>query len=1247
MNLLYIGSGSGDNPLLSRAAVELHDEGVPITVRCVCSEDLDGSEELFVGTVEQIRNASFIIINLHGSVPYFKKFPRLLGELESLRAPVFVTSTLPDEMEEFHHLFRLSDEDYHLVHAYLHLGGYENMRSLLLLVHGRIDGRLLAAPEPVRPPAHGIYHPGRPQGTSPEDYLASLPPGARRAGILFWQGDYLEGALGGVDAVIASLEREGFSTIPVFCSSTPDPVSGSPGVAEIVRKYFMQEGEAVVDLLVVMMGFSQLSLSSPGDGRSDSGPENFFAELGVPVLQAMVTGQSRDDWAGNIRGLSPLDISSLVVWPEYDGQIITVPVASHEQVDGARRIRGIAERADRLAKMAKAWADLHVTPVGERKIAVLLYQYSLSNDSIGGAFGLDAPESAVRILHELREAGYDCGDDLPATGQDLVLLLLSGLTNTPECLTGPEMVRRAAGTVGRDEYLEWFSGIDPACRSSMLRDWGEPPGTVLAEGDRILIPGRRFGNVFIGLQPPRGFLEEAEAVYHSTDLVMPHQYLAYYRWLKEGFGTQAVVHLGTHGTLEWLPGKSTALSSSCYPDAVLEGLPHIYPYVIDNPGEGIQAKRRSHAVIVDHLIPAMTRAGGYGDLEDLVLLLQDYFRASRSGEEAKSADLLEEIARIVEETDLASDLHLRSTDPSDLSPHLEALYDYLCTARDSLIKDGLHIFGLVPEGERFCELLYALTRIRNGRIPSLRDAVGRAMGEDAPRLATDPSGWHTRRGMPNGAVLEEIDRRSADLIQKMAGMGCDPAKIPGMLGEFDDREELEMTLEAICTEIVPAVRRTVDEMGSLAAGLDGRYVPPGPSGAPTRGNAHLLPTGRNFYSVDPAMIPTPPAFAVGKRMADEMIRRYIAEEGVYPKNVGIVVFATDTMKTGGDDLAYLLWLMGLRPVWSAYGGRVTGLEVVPLSELQRPRIDVTLRITGLFRDVFPGLIDLIDEGVEMVASLDEQDEDNYLAAHLRRSLLDAIREGLDADEARSRALIRIFGCPPGTYGAGVADSVASSGWDERRDLADTYLDWGCHAYGRKHHGEEVRDLFKRRLSELDVTVKNHNSRELDILDNDDDFMYHGGMIAVVKEYGEKDPVSFVGDSSNPEAPVLRTVAEESRFLFRSRVLNPKWLEGLKPHRYRGAQELSALIDFAFGWDATSEILEDWQYRSLAETFLFDESCRAWLAEDNPHALMHMAGRLLEAVDRGMWEPDEETLDRLRSLYLSVEGTLESMTGPGR
>ncbi|MDO9036600.1 MAG: cobaltochelatase subunit CobN, partial [Methanoregula sp.] len=517
---------------------------------------------------------------------------------------------------------------------------------------------------------------------------------------------------------------------------------------------------------------------------------------------------------------------------------------------------------------------------------------------------------------------------------------------------------------------------------------------------------------------------------------------------------------------------------------------------INDPGEMVQVKRRSWAAVLDHLPPAMMRAEGYGDLAQLDSILQEFLRAKRGGEIQKADELAEEIYEIVIARDLTNDLGLTAdAGKEEIVRNAERLYDYICEVRDAIIKDGLHIFGTPPPGERFCEMLYALTRLENGKIPSLRESIAGALSLSLRELMDNPSGFNAQYGMTKGALVDQIDERSQRLIAMMAGCGYDLESTQvAIRAEYgNESDALETCAAFICDDLAGRLDQTTDEITNMAKGLNAEYIPPGPSGDPTRGNAHLLPTGRNAYSIDPASIPTPAAWRTGKTLADQMIERYIREKCEYPQRVGIVVWATDTMRTGGDDIAYLFWLMGLKPVWSDRGGAVTGLEVIPAKELGRPRIDVTLRISGLFRDTFPGLVHIIDEGVEIIASLDESEDVNFLAAHLKQDLLEQLKAGLPEQEARDQALIRIFGDPPGNHGCGVGEVVHASAWKDRTDIADVYTTWGAHAYGRKLRGEKVPELFRQQFGRLDATVKNRVSREFDILDVDDDYQILGGM----------------------------------------------------------------------------------------------------------------------------------------------------------
>ncbi len=1245
MRVLDFSVGKRDSHVMREATRELQDQGLDLSLVSFESEVLDREERAFLEALKEVKRSDLVLIRCHGDPSRFKKFERLKELLEQTKRPTFVDlEGMREIMVEFRHLFTLPDDKYDQVRRYVEMGGADNLRGLLTWSCRELGGMSdLEVPEPRRPRTEGIYHPDHVPNIDLESYLGTLDASRPTVGILFPQGQWMSGDLGPIDALIRALDEIGANVLPVFFTSTPSEITGSIGIRKVVEEFLMEGGKPRVGAVIMAMGFSQLPLANPGMGSTKVEVYNFFKDLNVPVLQVMTLWRAQAAWEENTFGLSAAEISVGVVGPEFDGQIITVPIACTEiDSEGRRTSRPIPERVKRAASLSMAYATLARTPPALRKVVITLWAPQI--DRVGTAAGLDTYQSLVAILRAMKEQGYTI-DHLPADGKELLDEIMSGVTNDTEWLSPQSILERAADTVSPDQYNRWFDEVHPLSREEMCRSWGQPPGEMANVEGRLIVPGVRNGNVFIGLQPLRGLREQAEALTHSTDVVIPHQYLSYYRWIRDVFGAHIIISMGTHGTLEWLPGKSVGLSERCYPDIVLGSIPNLYPYIIHNPGEGTGAKRRSAAVLVDHLIPAMARADSYDDLMELDGNLQEYFHAVNAKQKDQASILLQKIHDLVKNLSMMEDMGVsKDATPEEISDHLNDLYDYVSELKDALIRDGLHILGKVPEGKRMEEMIYGLTRLQNGSTPSLREALAEAKGWDLHDLLDEPSVIHPDLGQLKGTLLDKVDEECHRLIEKMMDAEFRRDDCSEMVREAypDKNVHLLESTEFICDTVVPGIKGTVEEISNLMIGLGAGYVPPGPSGSPTRGNAHLLPTGRNFFTIDPDTIPSYACWEVGRKMADQMVDRHVKEMGCYPKNVGIVIWALDTMRTGGDDIAYILWLMGLRPRWSATGGRVIGLDVIPLSELGRPRIDVTLRISGLFRDTFPNLIEMIDEGVEIIASLDESDDENYLVKHLKEDIQKAIRQGLSPNEARSQAIVRVFGDPPGTYGYGIDKMIESSKWSTTEDLAETYITWGAYAYGRGRHGDKLAEFFKDRMSQLDVTVKNHEDREFDLLDVDDEYGYLGGMNAMIRTYGGRKPYSIMGDSSDPQRLKTRSLEEELRYVFRSRVLNPKWIQGLKEHGYRGAMELSYVIEYSLGWDATSDVIEPWMYEGMTERFLLDEETRKWLEENNPYALREMASRLLEVIQRGLWEPSEDMSEKLRSIYLDAESLLEEI-----
>jgi len=1245
LRIFFYTAVEGELVNLSRAARKVRQEyGELVQVIARSCRRGPGKEEI----ANLAAAANLIVVHLMGGPESLPGLEEIIEIAREKGLPLAVLPSLGEEGEGLLGLSHMPPEDYWQMRLYVGYGGEVNFTNLLLWAAGRYSAAAVPFNPPQPVPWQGFYHPECPR---PEEAAVLLQEKRKTGwpvvGILFYQSHWLAGHTEFIDLLVREIEAEGGVALPVFLYATRNDELGSRGLAWVVDNYLMDNGQPVVDVLITTLMFAQ-TIATPTFGRVLE--SDVYRRLGVPLIKAILSLTPQGEWEENLQGLGPMDVVMSVALPEIDGALITVPVAFREEVEkdhftGATLVRYVAhpERAARVASLALRWARLRHKPNREKRVAIILHNYPPRNDRIGCAFGLDTPVSVHRLLVALKEKGYRV-EDLPHDGAALMERILSGLTNERGWLDPRELDRRAAARVDQETYKAWFAALPARSQSKLGQDWGPPPGQIFAYGSHLLVSGILLGNVFIGIQPARGFLEEPSRIYHSPDLAPPHHYLAYYRWLRDEFKADLVFHIGKHGSLEWLPGKGVGLSQTCFPDLVFPDLPHVYPYIINNPGEGTQAKRRSHACLIGHLPPVMTQADTYEELAEVENLVKDY-HAAKTLDPAKLPTLRELIWKQVEAARLDDDLNLsREEAQKDWEAFLERLHTYLCEIKHTPIRDGLHILGQAPEGDRLVEMLLALTRLPNGPVPSLQEQVARCLGHDYASLLENPGYFSQEHRCTYGEIREKVEGTARALLAAFAEQEYAPEGaarvVRGVVGKED--EGLIRVLAFIGETLVPALRATQNELTNCLAALEGSYVPPGPSGAPTRGMAEILPTGRNFYSVDPQAIPTPAAWHTGRALAAALLERYREEEGKYPENVGMVIWATNTMRTGGDDVAEALYLLGVRPVWEK-SGRVKGLEVIPLEELGRPRIDVTVRASGLFRDAFLNVIHLLDQAVEMVASLDEPEEWNRVAAHVKAEVEEKVSKGMDPDQARLESLWRIFSDRPGCYGAGVSDLVTAKNWKDENDFAEVYISWGGYAYGRQAYGKEAREPFRRRLAGIEATVKNEDTKEIDMFDSDDFYSYHGGMVAAVKAVRGVLPRSFSGDSSDPVRVKVRTLAEETKYIFRSRILNPKWIASMKRHGYKGAADLSHLVEVAFGWDATAEVLEDWLYEVLAEKYVLDPAMQEWFKEVNPWALQNITAHLLEAVERGMWRAERETVEALRDVYLDVEAELEART----
>ncbi|OHV05875.1 cobaltochelatase subunit CobN [Mycobacterium talmoniae] len=1093
-------------------------------------------------------------------------------------------------------------------HIYLAQGGVENLRQLHAFLSDTVLMTGIGFAPPVATPTWGpLERPGA--GAADQPTIA----------VLYYRAQQLAGNTGYIEALCTAIEAAGGHALPLYCASLR---TAEPELLDTLRR-----ADAMI-VTVLAAGGSKPATAAAG-GDDDGWNVEHLAALDIPILQGLCLTTDRDQWCANDDGLSPLDVASQVAVPEFDGRIITVPFSFKEIDDeGLISYRADPERCARVAGLAVRYGRLRAIPAADKRVAVVFSAYPTKHARIGNAVGLDTPASAVALLGALRDHGYRVGE-LPGLdahdGDALIHALIDAGGQDPDWLTEAQLSGNPIRVSAKD-YRAWFATLPAEFADAVQQHWGPPPGELFVDrtndpDGEIVIAALRADNVVLLVQPPRGFGENPVAIYHDPDLPPSHHYLAAYRWLgsdfPNSFDADAVVHLGKHGNLEWLPGKTLGMSAACGPDAALGDLPLIYPFLVNDPGEGTQAKRRAHAVLVDHLIPPMARAESYGDIARLEQLLDEHATIAAL-DPGKLPAIRQQIWTLIRAAKMDHDLGLaeRPEDEQfdDMLLHVDG---WLCEIKDVQIRDGLHILGQAPAGEQQLDLVLAILRARQlfggeHSVPGLRQALG---------LAED--------GTDERAAVDEAEAAARGLVAALQDAGWDP----DAAARLTDNPAVAAVLRFAATEVVPRLAGTAGEIEQVLRALDGRFIPAGPSGSPLRGLVNVLPTGRNFYSVDPKAVPSRLAWETGVAMADSLLARYRDDYGRWPASVGLSVWGTSAMRTAGDDIAEVLALLGVRPVWDDASRRVVGLTPIPLAELGRPRIDVTVRISGFFRDAFPHVVTMLDDAVRLVADLDEPDDDNYVRAHARADLA--------AHGDQRRATTRIFGSKPGTYGAGLLQLIDSRNWRDDADLAQVYTAWGGFAYGRDLDGRPATDDMNRAYRRIAVAAKNTDTREHDIADSDDYFQYHGGMVATVRALTGQAPAAYIGDNTRPDAVRTRTLSEETTRVFRARVVNPRWITAMRKHGYKGAFEMAATVDYLFGYDATAHVMADWMYEQLTERYVLDPDNRKFMAESNPWALHGMAERLLEAAGRGMWaEPQQATLDGLRQALLETEGDLE-------
>jgi cobaltochelatase CobN len=1288
-------------PTLLRAAEELG-----IELEAYYSKILEENPEEAEGVLTACEHADVIFL-YHIANPFWEDFYKKLEPLKAER-PVICVGSNPSS-------FALSSVKLEIAatcFSYMIYGGEENFSNMLRYILKEVFGAEIEVKPPKKIPWDGLYHPDSGEMFSNiEEYLnwyGLLQD--KTVGLLISRTSWVNNELEIEKALISDFENLRLSVIPVFAYSLKDEELGSRSMDEVIESYFMKDGKPIIDCLVKLSPFFiASSKAKEKDSSCAAKGVELLKKLDVPVFQPVISHYMTIEQWRESQGLST-EIGWGVALPEFEGGIEPIIIGAGKVEENYMGRFPIDDRCLKLASRVLKWITLRKKPVDERKVAFILHNKPCSGveASVGGAANLDSLESLARIMNRMQEAGYAVNP--PQDGKELIDTILSKKAISEFRWTPINEIVKNGGTlafVEKEEYEEFFNTLSPRVRQRVIESWGNPPGeevngipAAMVYENKIVVTGIQYGNAVVCVQPKRGCAGarcdgKVCKILHDPDVPPTHQYLATYRYLENTFGADVLVHVGTHGNLEFLPGKGVGLSEDCYPDIALGTIPHLYIYNSDNPPEGTIAKRRSLACLVDHMQTVMTAGGLYESLEELDRLLGEYEQVKHDKGRAHALKHL--ILDEIKKSNLDSEIKADHETPFE--EIVKSAHEALGKIRNTQIHRGMHIFGQIPESEKKVEFINSILRYDDqesvGNRVSIRRLIAEIIGLDLDDLISDQSRI-SENGKSNGQRLEEIDSLSKDFIRTFIN---NPQKEPSLIireifavksfiektvtehilkeqilteqiladqspteqniaeGSFTEPGIIEPDFKeqvfagqninpvfsqdaaAICERILDLESR-IDaslEIESLLHGFEGGYIPPGPSGLIMRGKDDVLPTGRNFYSLDPRRVPTKAAWRVGQQLSGVLINKHLRDEGRYPENVGFYWMANDVMWADGEGMAQIMSLLGVEPIWLS-NGNLKGFSVIPLEELDRPRIDVTVRVSGILRDNFPNCLEVIDEAIQAVASLDEPEEMNYPRKHSLRM----IEEGADSREAT----LRIFSSRPGTYSAGVQLAVYASAWKDEKDLADIFLYWNGYAYGKDVKGKEAHTQLASSLKTVDATFNKVVSDEYDLLGCCCYFGVHGGLTAAAKQASGKDVRVYFGDTREPQHVEVREMADEMRRVVRTSLLNPKWIEGMKQHGYKGAQDISKRVGRVYGWEASTQEVDDWIFDDITKTFVLDEEMRRFFEENNPYALEEMARRLLEAQSRGLWNPDPELLEELKNSYLEIESWMEELAGEG-
>ena len=1130
---------------------------------------------------------------------------------------------------------------------YFFHGGRENLLNMFLMVLSEYYGFKTEYKPPTEIPGFYIAHPRSDKiFTSLEEYLKwyDLPywmstNGKKKkkpiVGILFYSERYQNEDSHDLDMVVEKLEEKGIGVVPSMTTGLEN--------FNTIKDVFISNGTAKVDAIISFLYFR---LEGGPLGGNYEAFEQLCKQMNIPLINYVCMGYStQEDWRERAEGLFPMETNLCIILPELDGLIEGVLVSGGIEPpkkgrDMVRIMAPIEERVEHAVARTANWIKLKYKDNKDKKVAFILFNYPPGKDTIGSAGNLDTFESLIHLLDRMREEGYTVSG-YPRTRHEFIRLITKKNVVNQSNWTSIAKVKDNSFKISLSDYRKWFSELPEKCREEMVESWGDPPGSLMADEEYLYVPGLQFGNIFIGFQPERGAHADPSKTYHDTALPPHHQYYAFYRFIERVLQADVALHFGTHGTLEFLPGKQVALSESCFPDIFMGTLPHLYLYTCSNPSEAMIAKRRTYAALVDYMTPPMIVSDLYGTFAEMETDIHNYYHFKEQSP-VRAKTLKEKILNDAKENNLV-DIEAEDVD-------INMLYNNLSEMKGSMMTKGVHVMGRPLKDDELVDYVLGIVRFDRGEISSVHKSLALSHGLDWDETRKNPSKI-VEGGKVAGVICDQINQEARDLLAEIL-MKKSPIKkaVKKHVRKKISRETTKKLKETLEFSVELGEKLEYNhEIENMLRALNAEFIPPGLGGNPIR-SPGVIPTGRNPYQFNPDLIPTPLACRRGEEIARQVIKCYQTEnDDRFPETVAVVLWGFETMKTQGETIGEIFHLLGVRPKRAGLGDMV-GIEPIPLEELGRPRLDVAVEICGIFRDTFPVVLRYLDRAFRLVASLNEPDDKNFIRKHAKAIQKALEKEGIPKEQAKKLSVARIFGPSASNYGTDVTDLIESSEWEDSEQIADLHLAKMSHLYGDAYHAESSLITFREVLDTVEVVAQVRDNEEYGIADLDHYYEFLGGLSKSVETVRKSKstsnrkarPVVLVADSTRDKIKTM-DIKKTIDYEVRTKLINPAWMKGQMESGYRGVKNMSQRMEHLVGWQATtSGSVDNWVWSEMADKYVFNEEVRKQMMKENIWAVEDQLKRLMEAYQRGMWDATDEEIEKLKQIYLELESEIEEL-----